>query len=115
MPSRPERPCAHPGCTAVGSGVRCATHSQRRRADLQRNYSGASEFKYDRHWRRLRADFLSLEANALCVVCGIHATEADHIIPHRGSAALGYDANNLQGMCNSCHGKKTAREVLTNR
>jgi len=30
----------------------------------------------------------------------------DHIIPHNGSAALFWDAGNLQSMCSACHERK---------
>ena len=38
-------------------------------------------------------------------------TVLDHIVPHRGVAALYWDQSNWQGLCVTCHGSKTAREV----
>ena len=38
------------------------------------------------------------------------AKEVDHIIPHRGDMQLFWDVANWQGLCKSCHSKKTAQE-----
>jgi 5-methylcytosine-specific restriction protein A len=34
----------------------------------------------------------------------------DHIVPHRGDERLAFDRDNLQGLCKSCHDRKTATE-----
>lgn len=38
-------------------------------------------------------------------------TQVDHIVPHRGVWALFVDRENLQGLCDSHHSAKTAKEV----
>jgi 5-methylcytosine-specific restriction protein A len=35
---------------------------------------------------------------------------ADHVVPHKGDWLLFVDEKNLQGLCLSCHSKKTATE-----
>jgi hypothetical protein len=40
----------------------------------------------------------------------VASTVADHIKPHKGVWALFTDLNNLQGLCDECHSKKTAME-----
>ena len=63
-----------------------------------------------RRFRRLRVSFLI--RHPVCVHC--HAAPAsilDHVIPHRGNAALFWDETNWQALCVVCHGVKTARET----
>ena len=57
-------------------------------------------------WYKLRAR--QLRNSPFCVYCAeaghlTAATVADHIIPHRGSELLFYDAKNLQSLCKQCH------------
>jgi 5-methylcytosine-specific restriction protein A len=116
MPSRPASVCAHPGCSQVTQGTRCAEHASQRATDLKRHYSGTPGINYGRKWGKLRAAFLS--EHPLCAHCEARfdltpATEVDHIEPHRGDRELFWNVRNLQGLCKTCHGKKTASEVLT--
>jgi 5-methylcytosine-specific restriction protein A len=116
MPSRPATVCAHPGCTQVTQGTRCAEHASQRATDLKRHYSGTPGINYGRKWGKLRAAFLA--EHPLCAHCEARfdltpATEVDHITPHRGDRELFWNVRNLQGLCATCHGKKTASEVLT--
>jgi len=37
------------------------------------------------------------------------ASVVDHIIPHRGVAALFWDQSNWQSLCKRCHDRKTAK------
>lgn len=60
-------------------------------------------------WKKLRAFILDRDEHR-CAVCGGHATIVDHIQPHEGNEELFYDENNLQLLCRSCHGTKTAGE-----
>lgn len=107
-----QTPCCHKGCAALTPlGERyCAKHKQEHawhrtdgKTTTQRGY-GAS-------WRRLRSIVLTEEP--LCALCKrdgrvSEATEVDHITP---KANGGTDArNNLQGLCKSCHAKKTGEE-----
>ena len=89
------------------------THKEKRTAKLHRKdgfYSLA-------RWRKLRSNFLA--RNPLCAdPFGIHkerkevvaAWHVDHVIPRSARPDLEYDWKNLQGLCVSCHSKKTARE-----
>ncbi|TXH50498.1 MAG: HNH endonuclease [Desulfurellales bacterium] len=72
-----------------------------------------AERGYGSRWRTESKKHL--RAYPLCVICGksnrITAAKCvDHIIPHRGSAALFWDVNNWQSLCYSCHSRKTVRE-----
>ncbi len=61
------------------------------------------------HWASLRT--LCLARDPICMVCHrLALTIADHIIPHKGNWTLFCDLDNLQGICDTCHSKKTATE-----
>jgi 5-methylcytosine-specific restriction protein A len=40
----------------------------------------------------------------------VAATVVDHVVPHRGDAALFWDEVNWAALCKRCHDAKTARE-----
>lgn len=116
----PKRTCNHPACGELTTkGSYCAEHQKaidKRIADRKKAYDdrrlSSTQRGYDCRWRKKRAAWLL--NNPLCVICkskGIvkPATELDHIIPHRGNRELFEDDNNLQGLCKSCHSRKTAR------
>ena len=69
---------------------------------------------YDAQWRKYRKAFL--EAHPLCAACALQATltpaeHVDHIVPVTGPAdPLFWDESNHQGLCASCHSRKTATE-----
>jgi 5-methylcytosine-specific restriction protein A len=101
----PKRPCRQPGCP----NLNCKEHRAKR---LDARPSAASR-GYGRRWQRLRLMFL--RANPLCAdPFGLHANSgevamaehADHIKPKRDGGQDKWD--NLQGLCHSCHSKKTA-------
>lgn len=61
------------------------------------------------HWASLRT--LCLARDPVCRMCQrAAASVADHIVPHKGNWLLFCDLDNLQGLCRSCHDKKTATE-----
>ncbi len=61
------------------------------------------------HWTALRTIVLAKEP--ICRICQRAAsTVADHIVPHKGNWALFCDLDNLEGICDACHSKKTATE-----
>lgn len=109
MPNRPASPCAVPGCPHRKP---CPRHPQRatwnvkanRGSTKQRGYSG----KHASWWR------LTVLANHPQCPCGAVATVADHIVPiAEGGDPL--DLRNGDGLCRSCHAKKTQREALRRR
>lgn len=109
MPLRAGRACAKPGCGALTGGRWCEAHA--RQAEQVRREGRATEFKYDRRWRKRRKAWLT--ANPLCVPCkqrGIDklATDVDHVIPL--SAGGVDDESNYESKCHECHSAKTASE-----
>lgn len=77
----------------------------KRKTSSQRGYTYA--------WQKARLFYL--KQNPLCVECagkGVvePAVDVDHIVPHGGDKELFWDRSNWQGLCRSCHSKKTATE-----
>jgi len=59
-----------------------------------------------KRWADLRLSVL--RAQPLCAMCATRdrvtpAEIVDHVTPHRGDAALFWDAGNLQSLCKRCH------------
>lgn len=104
MPTKPKRPCRHPGCPNLSDEVYCEEH---RKLYAREN---ASKRGYGSRWRAERALFL--KRNPLCAQCRrtgrlTPATIVDHIVPHRGDMKLFWDRSNWQPLCKSCHDRKT--------
>ena len=114
MASKPLRPCLHPSCTALVRSGYCERHRPPR---VERRSEDS------RRWRRwyslpvwtddLRPEQLAREP--FCRECAAHglrvyATDVDHVVPHDGDWSTFIDPENLQSLCHSCHGRKTAAE-----
>lgn len=109
MPTKPKKPCRHPGCSELTNNKYCEFHS----ALHVEERPNAAKRGYDNRWRIARNRFL--KSNPLCVKCKkegklTKATVVDHIIPHRGEEKLFWDESNWQSLCKSCHDKKTMTE-----
>lgn len=116
---RSPRSCARPGCrkTNVRGSRFCEDHVQHNYARDNANFASKiskqnrywSKWYSTSHWKNLRT--LVLARDPVCKICEREAsTVADHIRPHRGVWVDFVDMNNLQGLCEQCHGSKTARE-----
>ena len=116
MASKPLRPCLHPSCTALVRSGYCERHRPPR---VERRSEDS------RRWRRwyslpvwtddLRPEQLAREP--FCRECAAHglrvyATDVDHVVPHDGDWSKFIDPENLQSLCHSCHGRKTAAESM---
>lgn len=65
---------------------------------------------YGRKWRMARLQFLAQPQHQICVICrSALATVVDHITPHRGDPKLFWRRSNWQGLCETCHNRKTAQ------
>lgn len=114
MASKPLRPCLHPGCTALVRSGYCDKH---RPPETARRSAKSQSY---RRWYSLPiwTDVLrpqQLAHEPFCRECArlglrVYATAVDHVVPHDGDWSLFTDPNNLQSLCDSCHGRKTAAE-----
>ena len=76
-----------------------------RKAQSGRRYSD-KRYKTTR-WQRLRR--MMLAQSPLCAHCGTKAANVlDHIVPVRFDPLGFWDTTNLQGLCTSCHNRKSA-------
>ena len=104
MLGRAWRLCMEPGCGTLTRSARCerhaATYDTDRGTTKERGYAG-------RNWMQLRAFVLARDP--VCKICGRKPSRhCDHIKPKRTG---GKDTpSNLQGLCASCHNRKTATE-----
>jgi len=112
MPTKPLKPCRHPGCANVTATTYCPEHERLHPKDD--SYRRTSHDRgYDVRWRK--ESKLFLQAHPLCACCKNQgrltaATVVDHKIPHKGNKVLFWDKGNWQPLCKQCHDKKTASE-----
>ncbi|TWT91412.1 HNH endonuclease [Neorhodopirellula pilleata] len=96
----------------IGRGSRCDACRGTRQAitPAVEARPTAARRGYGRNWRRAAKEFLAEPANHICKECGERiASQVDHIVPHRGDPKLFWSRSNWQGLCHSCHSRKTAR------
>ena len=98
----PKRYCSVQTCGqyAVTNTQKCETHTYRRKQ------ASAHVRGYGSKWRAMRRAFL--RESPYCARCPELAEHVDHIIPKSQGGEDSID--NLQGLCSSCHGKKTTLE-----
>lgn len=110
MPFRAPQPCRHPGCPKLVPFGNCPDHQQpkQKRARGKDRRPSARKRGYDRRHEAWRAAVL--RRDPWCRRCTVRRSEhADHITPIRKGGAR-FDLKNGQGLCQSCHNAKTARE-----
>ena len=113
MPYKPNKPCAHPGCSALvpANSKYCEKHKPLHLEEIR----SATSRGYGSKWQKARKQFLA--ANPLCVEClkegrYTKATDVDHIVPHRGDQKLFWDRGNWQALCHRHHSIKTGTQDM---
>lgn len=115
MPTRLRGPCQDPSLCpnrqAPGSPY-CAAHTQQQSTEYERARGSAAARGYGHTWRKLR--LMVLRRDPLCVdpfkvLCSTPSHHADHIIPKQAGGTDSLE-DNLQGLCDSCHSRKTLLE-----
>jgi 5-methylcytosine-specific restriction protein A len=111
--NKPLRPCKHPSCSMLTDNTYCDKHQKEVNARRDSIRLSSHERGYTSKWRKASKAFL--DKHPWCTECMKHyiyeaATETDHIIPHKGNMKLFWDKSNWQGLCHSCHSRKTAKE-----
>jgi 5-methylcytosine-specific restriction enzyme A len=119
MPSRPQRPCLHPGCpTLVQSGY-CEKHKpvanagaayDATRRKLDPALALAARIRNSAQWQKVRAQHRAIEP--LCRdPFGRHTLLpafndcSHHIKPLATYPELAFDLSNLAGLCTACHAR----------
>lgn len=112
MPSKPMRPCLHPGCRKLCRGGYCPEH-QPPKPTRQHSVMPWHSWYALPIWREtLRPQQLLREPFCReCAAIGlrVRATDVDHVVPHRGNWEL-FVHGELQSLCHQCHSRKTMRE-----
>jgi 5-methylcytosine-specific restriction protein A len=101
MPDAPVKPCHAPGCGeyAVNRGY-CREHQ--RYLNIGRN---TKDRGYGGDWVKFRAWFL--RRHPACADCPDAATEVHHEIKIAVRPDLRLVESNCEGLCESCHSKRT--------
>lgn len=104
-------PCSHPTCPETSTERFCEGHrSEKWEGDDRPNSAERGYGPRHRRWRKK-----VLARDPLCVHClergdTVPSTVADHITPwQRGGSK--YALENGQGLCQTCHNQKTAKET----
>lgn len=101
--------CFAPGCPDPPTyRGRCAYHNGQMQRARKRNEPWSLVYKNPamKGWR-----IAVLRRDPICVKCGkAMSSEADHIVPVQEGGAP-FSVENGQGLCKSCHSKKTMAEV----
>lgn len=106
MPTRSLTACTYPGCGIACEGGRCSRHPRK----VWEKPSGRNAFYDSPEWRKARK--ATIKRDPICKECKqAKSTHADHKTAMRdGGAPL--DPKNLQGVCHTCHARKTRYEQL---
>lgn len=117
MAQKPLRPCRHPGCPELTRDGWCPKHKplapqKRKSAEWHWMYLTKAWTEELRPAQLLREPF--------CRECAKHglrilATRVDHVKAHLGDWERFTDRENLQSLCESCHNRKTAKEMAEAR
>ncbi len=113
MPSKPQRPCAEPGCPYLVDAGRCPEHRKQHQRQWDDRRGSSSARGYGAQWQRARAAWL--HGSPLCAECLRNnritsAVLVDHITPHKGDMVLFWDKSNWQSLCDACHNHKRGLE-----
>ena len=95
-------------------GTMCGKHAATKALEAPRVRLGdGNRFYASARWRNIRA--LVLSQQPLCLCCKHYgatrpAHDVDHIYPISHSPTLATTISNMQGLCKSCHSRKTQHE-----
>ncbi len=106
MPYRQKKACGISDCpTLINIGEKyCKEHMYKKKGGGGNLDKG---LYYSARWKRLR--IMILRRDPICKDCSSQAsTTVDHIIPVSQGGTD--DMDNLQGLCEKCHNRKSAKE-----
>ena len=107
VPSKPKRPCSHPGCPRLTHGRFCEEHAkQEAKRYEQYDRDPETRRRYGRVWKRIRDAYV--QQHPVCELCQqdgrLVPTEEVH---HKTPLAEGgtHARENLIALCKPCHAK----------
>ena len=111
MPSRPKRPCQHPGCGVLVNATLCEAHTRTKHRERREQRGSTTERGYGYDWQKLRR--VKVATNPICEDClergrARLTEEVDHIVPIEKRPDLRLNLDNLRSLCGRCHRAKTA-------
>jgi 5-methylcytosine-specific restriction protein A len=85
-------------------------HERARKVGVDARRGTAKQRGYDSRWAKASAGYL--RSHPLCVVCEqvgrvTPSRVTDHIVPHKGSTLLFWNASNWRALCKRCHDRAT--------
>ena len=102
------RPCRQARCDKLVKFGYCEEHERERVSAIRARTVSIADYKTKR-WYRLRRIVLSEQP--VCADCDNRMSEeVDHIVPVEDGGPM-WDRSNLQGLCHSCHSRKTNLDV----
>lgn len=108
-PTKTKKACRHVGCGEASYDSYCSKHSNENFKYFGERKHAPSKIYTTERWARLRKMILAQQPICIVSGCNSPASHVDHIIGiNEGGPS--FDINNLQGMCHSCHSRKTLRE-----
>jgi 5-methylcytosine-specific restriction enzyme A len=125
MPSKPLRPCTKQGCNNLTRDAYCEVHQQLKEQNRKQRNKDYNITKRDpvttgfyktKAWELVRKQVL-IRDHGLCQHCLKDkkitvADMVDHIVPVKVAWHLRLVLSNLQSLCNACHNRKTANDVV---
>ncbi len=110
MPTKPLKPCNHPGCPNLTNERFCQVHAQAERKRYDQERGSANERGYTSRWRKYSKWFLSQPDNIFCKLqlpgCTNIAECVDHIDPVGPQDPRFWDSGNHQAACIHCNSVK---------
>lgn len=108
MAKKPKKPCKNNSCPKLVRSGYCEEHAEDTdSSDRSKEAQERSKHYNTKRWQKIRKRVL--RRDPMCQMCEEEPSEeVDHITPlsEGGTDSM----ENLQGLCTSCHSKKTYRE-----
>ena len=116
MPTKPKKPCSHPGCRELTNERFCAVHKKKEQQYVDKLRGTAHERGYTYRWSKYAKWFLKQPGNQICKLrldngCTLVANCVDHIQPVGKDDPLFWEGSNHQSSCIHCNSVKGRRTV----
>ena len=107
VPSKPKRPCSHPGCPRLTNGRFCEEHAKAEAKRYEKyDRDPDTRRRYGRAWKRIRDSYVS--QHPLCELClkegKLVDTEEVHHKKPLGEGGT-HARDNLIALCKTCHAR----------